>query len=134
MSPDIAILLFRLYMGTFFLCAAYRKTTEGVWPAFRARLGLHPAFDWFIPSAQLAGGTALILGLLTSWAALGLLIILVGAVVLDVWHPFCKANRGNTRVAWFYNACENYHFIMILGLLSLTVSGSGHWGLDAIGR
>lgn len=137
-TTDLAVLLLRLFMGGFFLCAAYRKTLEPgmreAWPKLRTRLGLPGFWTWLIPLTQFAGGLGLVFGVLTSLAATGLFVILAGALALDVWRPFCRVNAGNTKAAWFYNACENYHILMLLVLLVIILTGGGFLSLDNLAR
>lgn len=135
-STDIGLFALRLFMGLFFLLAAYRKTLEPAiakvaWPELREALGLHPHWQWFIPTAQFFGGLALVLGFLTSLAGLGLFIILFGALVMDVWKPFCATHAGSSRAGWLYNLCENYHVLMLIILAVITISGGGALSVDA---
>lgn len=134
-GTDLALLIVRLFMGGFFLLAAYRKTLGDLpeqWNALRERLGLAPWWTVFVPAAQFLGGLGLVFGALTQWAAAGLFVILLGGFVLDAWKPFCDRNRNNTRAGWAYEWCENYHVLMLLALLALILAGGGGLSLDAL--
>ena len=82
-NPNIAALILRLSLGTIFLAhGAYLKLvifglagTVG----FFASLGLPGWFAYVVIAAEIAAGLGMILGVLTRWAALGMVPISLGA-------------------------------------------------------
>ena len=81
---EYAALLLRLTLGVLFLAHAGLKLfvfTPAGTAGFFASLGLPPALAYLTIFAEVAGGLALIAGLWTSWVALALLPVLLGAIV-----------------------------------------------------
>jgi putative oxidoreductase len=74
-------------------------------------------FGWAAIAAEFFGGIALLLGLATRWAAL--FVALTMGVAAFVAH----ANDGLNK--------QEYPLVLMLGALSLLVSGAGDWSLDA---
>ena len=77
----------------------------------------------FLSVVEPLGGLALVLGFLTPLAALGLAIIMVGAIYfkIQVWNfPFAAANA----TGW------EFDLSLLLSCLALMLSGAGKWSAD----
>jgi uncharacterized membrane protein YphA (DoxX/SURF4 family) len=87
--------------------------------------------QWLLPSAEFAGGLALIVGLLSVLAALGLFVISAGAIALDAikriraWQPIDRAD-------WLGDLLYVPEALYCLGLAVVMLAGPGRWSLDAI--
>ena len=125
-NPNIAALILRLSLGTIFLAhGAYLKLvifglagTVG----FFASLGLPGWFAYVVIAAEIAAGLGMIFGVLTRWAALGMVPISLGAA----W-----AHWGN---GWTFSAPGGgWEFPVFLALASLALAFLGN-GAFALGK
>ncbi|MGO9369049.1 MAG: DoxX family protein, partial [Terriglobales bacterium] len=88
-APNAALTLNRVALGVFFAISGYHKLFNASRHATLARTlkedGVHalPIMQWLLPSAEFGGGWALIVGLLSVLAAVGLFVICAGALALD---------------------------------------------------
>jgi putative oxidoreductase len=111
-TAPIAALLLRLSLGTMFLAHGLLKvlvfTPAGTAGYFES-LGLPGILAHATIAAELAGGTALILGIATRWVSLALIPVLVGALV------FAHASSG-----WlFSNEGGGWEYVLFLIMVSL---------------
>jgi len=86
------------------------------------RLGFPPAFTIFIGVAEVAGALGIAFGVLTQWAALGLILIMLGAIgtKIFVWKT---GFWGEKSSGW------NYELIFISMLLVIACLDGGRWVL-----
>jgi putative oxidoreductase len=97
---DFGALALRLIISTDFLTSGWSTVKD---PVGRGKLnGLPPAFMMFIGVAELAGSAGLIFGVLARWAALGLMLIMAGAIQkkIFVWHT---GFWGKDGYGWHYD-------------------------------
>ena len=83
---------------------------------------------WFVAGVELLAGLALILGVVTQWAALILVVEMAVAVVL--FHSrqgFFIVAVPNVPLAYGFE----YHVALIAGLVCVSLAGPGGWALDA---
>jgi putative oxidoreductase len=111
-TAPFAALVLRLSLGTMFLAHGLLKvlvfTPAGTAGYFES-LGLPGILAHATIAAELAGGTALILGIATRWVSLGLIPVLVGALV------FAHASSG-----WlFSNEGGGWEYVLFLIMASL---------------
>ena len=87
--------------------------------AFVEKLGfpIPTVFGWAAIAAEFLGGLALLLGLLTRWSAIFV------AFTMGVAAFIAHANDGFNK--------QEYPLVLMLGALSLLVSGGGALALDA---
>jgi putative oxidoreductase len=72
---------------------------------------------------ELLGGVAVALGILTRWAAIGLLIIMCGAIFTYTGHQGFSAVSGGGY---------EYNFVLVLVCASLVLLGPGTFSLDRV--
>ncbi len=111
---DVGILALRLAMGVIFLVHGVKKLD-----------GKMGKFLLFIGIAETLGGAALLVGFLTQWPAIGIAIIMVGAIYKKIteWHvPFTAMNK----TGWEFDV------ILLAACVALMTLGSGLYGVDAL--
>jgi len=80
---DYGLLLLRFMVGATFINSGYKDLK---YPDARAKsIGLSKAFTIFLAVAELAGGTGVMLGVLQQLAAIGLIMIMLGATQKKVF-------------------------------------------------
>jgi putative oxidoreductase len=117
---DIGLLLLRLMAGGVFFDSGLRHVKD---PVGRAKtIDASPRFTLFLGIAELAGGAGLAVGLLTQLAALGLMLLGLGAMVkkIFVWKTGFWGEKG---YGWHYDLLL---FVMNLEIL---ITGGGRWVL-----
>lgn len=90
---------------------------------FFAQMGFQPGVFWagLVGSSEFFGGLCLVLGLLTRWATLPLMVTMLVAIFKVHWsHGFFSQNGG-----------FEYPFVILGGLLSLLLLGGGKASLDS---
>jgi uncharacterized membrane protein YphA (DoxX/SURF4 family) len=134
---DSARIILRAGLGSFFAISGYHKIfNKERRAALKATFdadGVKPeaAFMWAIPLGELSGGLGLLAGALMPLAAAGLILICLGACVMD----------GRKRVAAekpldFADRIDDWEylpeFLMSLSLAVLIVIGAGQLSLDSL--
>src|SRR6478752_6711948 len=97
---DEALLLMRLLVGVVFVTSGWSHTKD---PVTRGKsIGLSPGITRFLGIGELAGGLGVALGVLTQVAALGLILIMLGAIgkKIIVWHT---GFWGKSSDGWHYD-------------------------------
>lgn len=134
--PELAIMLLRMAMGVFFAISGYHKLFNPVRHAAIAQTMVadhvpDPRFNsWLVPSVEFSGGLALIVGLLTPLAALGLFCVCCVAALVDGikriagWAPLDKADYLDDVL---YLPEVLYSII----LLAIILTGGGPFSVDA---
>jgi uncharacterized membrane protein YphA (DoxX/SURF4 family) len=136
-STDIALTVIRVAVGTFFMFSGYHKLFNA--QRHRALVdeltALHVAAikinQWWVPSVEFAGGSAVFIGLLTPLAALGLLVIVLvasvtsGRVRIKGYQAIDRADRIDD---WLYLPEILYAFMLIM----FVSAGAGPYSLDAV--
>jgi putative oxidoreductase len=133
----VALAINRATVGTFFTLSGYQKLFK------RSRHDelvdtLHAddvheirIMQWLIPSAEFAGGLALVSGTLSVIAALGLMIIMGGALCLDgikriaAWKPL-------DRIDWLDDLLYLPEAPYLLALLLVVLAGPGAPAIDSL--
>lgn len=110
-NQDYAATLLRLSLGILFLAHAGLKiftyTMAGTVAYFES-IGLNAAAAWLTVGGELLGGIALLAGVMTRWASLGLAVIAFGAI-----YP----HAGN---GWVFSAPGGgWEFPLFLGITAL---------------
>lgn len=110
---DLALLFLRVAVGVIFLVHGSRKIKH--------------ARGWFLALgfAEVLGAIGLFTGLLVQPAALGLAIVMLGAIYhkIFVWHtPFLSETGTGFEL----------DLIILAGCVVLIMLGGGAWGLDRV--
>jgi putative oxidoreductase len=81
-------------------------------------MGLSVSFTAFLGAAEMAGAFALVLGVLAQWAALGLILIMLGAIYKKIveWKT---GFWGEKSMGWHYD------LLFIAMLLVIFTTGGG---------
>jgi putative oxidoreductase len=126
---ELALLVLRLVVGLGFAAHGAQKLfgsfggygIEGT-GGFFDQLGLRPgkAHAWFAGTAEFFGGLLIALGLLTPFAAAGLIGVMTAAI-LTVHRPngFFNTNNG-----------YEYNLLLVAAVFALAGIGAGEWSLD----
>ncbi len=135
-APNAALTLNRIALGLFFAISGYHKLFNASRHATLTRTlqddHVHavPLMRWLLPSAEFGGGWALIVGLLSVLAALGLFVICIGALAFDAvkrirsWRPIDRAD-------WLGDLLYVPEALYCIGLSVVMLAGPGPWSLDA---
>lgn len=97
---DLGLLLLRLMAGIVFLTSGWSHLKD---PASRAQsIGQSKAFTMFLGFAEIAGSLGIIFGVLQQLAAIGLILIMFGAIQkkIFVWHT---GFWGEKVSGWHYD-------------------------------
>jgi putative oxidoreductase len=118
---DLALLLLRLLVAAVFVTSGWSHAKD---PVERAKsIGLSPGVTRGIGLAELAGGLGVGFGVLTQLAALGLILVMLGAIQkkLLVWHTGFWGKHGTD--GWHYD-------LMLLAMcLVIATTGGGRYVL-----
>ncbi len=97
---DLSLLLMRLMVAAVFATSGWTDMAD---PKERAKsIGMTPAFTMLLGAAELAGGVAVACGVLTQLAAIGLILVMLGAIYkkIFVWHT---GFWGEKASGWHYD-------------------------------
>ena len=95
-----ALLMMRLMVGAIFITSGWAHLTKA---EERAKsIGMSKSFTLFLGAAELAGSLGVVFGVLTQRAALGLILLMVGAIYkkIAVWHT---GFWGEKASGWHYD-------------------------------
>ena len=122
---DTALLALRLVVAAVFLYAGSAK-----WPFWSTSPEGMSVFllnvTRFLSIVEPMGSLALLLGVLTRWAAAGLGIIMVGAVY------FARFTLGANLFTSPQGTGLDYNLLLLAGCIALVAFGAGAWSVDAI--
>lgn len=118
MAPftDIALLLLRLMVGIVFITSGYKHLKD---PATRSKdIGMSKSFTIFLGAAELAGGLGVIFGLFAQLAAIGLILVMLGAIQKKIftWHTGFWGKSGTN--GWSYEI-----MLVVMNLIIVTTGG-----------
>ena len=119
---DLALLVMRLLVGLVFLSSGWSHAKD---PVARGKsIGTSPGFARFLGTAELAGGLGVAVGVLPQLAALGLILIMFGAIQKKIfaWHT------------GFWGAhSDGWHYELLFVTMNLVIATTG-CGRFEIGR
>jgi putative oxidoreductase len=113
---DISLLLLRLMVGIVFITSSYKHLKD---PATRGRdIGMSKSFTIFLGAAELAGGLGVISGVLAQLAAIGLILVMLGAIQKKIftWHTGFWGKSGTN--GWSYDT-----MLVVMNLVIVTTGG-----------
>ena len=117
---DFGFLLLRLMVGVVFITRGWNHLKD---PEARAKnIGVSKGFTSFLGGAEVAGSLGVIFGVLTQLAALGLILIMLGAIQrkIFVWHT---GFWGGKTYGWHYDL-----MLVVMNLVIIFTNG-GRWVL-----
>jgi len=112
---DLSLLLLRLMVSAIFVTSGWGHVTQ---PEARSRsIGMSKGFTIFLGIAELAGGLGVAFGVLTQLAALGLILVMLGAIQkkIFVWHT---GFWGEKASGWHYDL-----MLVVMNLVILSTNG-----------
>jgi putative oxidoreductase len=117
---DEALLLMRLLVAVVFISSGWKHLKD---PVARGKsIGMSPSFTRFLGIAELTGGLGVALGVLPQLAALGLILIMLGAIQrkIFVWHT---GFWGKGSDGWHYD------LLFVAMCLVIATTGGGRYVL-----
>ena len=112
---DYSLLLLRLMVALVFGTSGWSHLKD---PRGRAQsIGLSPGFTAVVGAGELAGALGVAFGVLTQFAALGLILIMLGAIQkkIFVWHT---GFWGGKSSGWHYDL-----MLVLMCLVIITTNG-----------
>ena len=106
----MALLLMRLMVGAIFITSGWDHVTRA---EERAKsIGMSKGFTLFLGVAELAGGLGVVSGVLTQLAALGLILVMLGAIYkkIAVW-----------RTGFWGEKSSGWHYDLMLVIMNLVI-------------
>lgn len=97
---DLGLLLLRLMIGIVFLTSGWSHVKD---PTKRGQsIGMSKGFTLFLGLAEIAGSLGIVFGVLQQLAAIGLILIMLGAIQkkIFVWHTGFWGEKGS---GWHYD-------------------------------
>lgn len=127
-TADLSSLLIRAAVGLFFASSGYHKLfvpevsakVDGLF----ASLGVPPIQRHLVKWGEFLGGLGLLFGVLAQPAALGLLIITVGAICLTCWKDVV-AKHPRDAFDWVAKTIYLPETLLVLLLFVLLIQGPG---------
>jgi putative oxidoreductase len=111
---DLALLLMRLLVGLVFITSGWSHASD---PVERGKsIGMSPGFTRFLGIAELAGGFGVALGVLPQLAALGLILIMFGAI----WKKIFAWHTG-----FWGKHSDGWHYDLMLVVMNLVIATTG---------
>ena len=113
---DLALLLLRIMVGLVFITSGWKHVSN---PAERSKdIGMSKAFTVFLGAVELAGALGVTFGVLTQLAAIGLILIMLGAIQkkIFVWRTGFWGTSGTN--GWSYDT-----MLIVMNLVILTTGG-----------
>jgi len=121
---DFALLLLRLMVGIVFITSGYRHLND---PAGRSKdIEMSKSFTVFLGAAELAGGLGVISGVFAQLAAMGLILVMLGAIQKKIfsWHTGFWGKSGTN--GW------SYETMLIVMNLVIVTTGGGNLALTSL--
>lgn len=116
---DIALLALRLPMAAIFILHGMLKWSIWSLPV----TGFMDVMMRILSIAEPLAGVALLVGLLTRWASMGLIITMIGAIYVKI-TAFNSTFIGQKSTGWEFD-------LMLLGVaVALMIIGAGKYSLD----
>ncbi len=126
-----AVFFIRLAVGLIFLTQGVLKYIDPNMGVIRfTKIGFpHPYFTaHFVGTFEMICGFLVLLGFLTRFAAIPLLIVICTAIATTKIPELSRSHQG----FWFMVSDARADFAMLMSLLFLLRTGAGSWSLDAL--
>ena len=108
---DLSLLLLRLMVAAVFVTSGLSHVRD---PKGRAKsIGMSPAFTMFLGIAEIAGGLGVGFGVLTQLAAIGLILVMLGAIQkkVFVW-----------KTGFWGEKASGWHYDLMLILMNVVIA------------
>jgi putative oxidoreductase len=117
---DLGLLLLRLMVASVFVTSGWSHTTKS--EERSKSIGMSQGFTIFLGIAEVAGGLGVAFGVFTQLAAVGLILVMLGAIQkkIFVWHT---GFWGEKTFGWHYDL-----MLVVMNLVILVTDG-GRWVL-----
>jgi putative oxidoreductase len=122
---DLAPLLMRLLVGLVFVTSGWSHVKD---PVTRGKtIGMSPGFTRFLGLVEMAGGLGVAFGVLTQFAALGLILVMLGAIQkkIFVWKT---GFWGKHSDGWHYD------LLFVVMCLVIATTGGGRYVVEGMSR
>src|ERR1700680_3813955 len=115
---DLGLLLLRLMVGLVFVNSGYNHLKDP--PARAKSIGMPKPFTIFLGIAEVAGGLGVAFGVLTQLAAIGLILIMLGAIQKKIlaWHTGLWGEKAS---GWHYDL-----LFVVMNLVILFTNGGAY--------
>ena len=115
---DLGLLLLRLMVALVFVTSGWSHVTKS--DERSKRIGMSEGFTIFLGVAEVAGGLGVAFGVLTQIAAIGLILLMLGAIQkkVFVWHT---GFWGEKTYGWHYDL-----MLVVMNLVIVFTNG-GRW-------
>ena len=124
-AQNAALLGMRLVVAAIFLYAGIAKIPFWSAPPEGMSVLMHNVLR-FLVIVEPLGAVAVLFGFLTRWAAAGLAVIMVGAIV------YVRFNMSTGIFTSPQGTGLDYNFLILAGSLVLAAFGAGAWSVDAV--
>jgi len=117
---NASLLALRLMIAAVFLSSGWKHARD---PAGRAQsIGMSKGFTLFLGVAEIAGSLGVAFGVLAQVAALGLILIMLGAIQKKIfaWHTGFWGEHGD---GW------QYDLMLAVMCLVVVATGGGRWSI-----
>lgn len=117
---DLGLFLMRLMVGLVFVTSGWSHVTR--LEERSKSIGMSKGFTLFLGIAEIAGGLGVAFGVLTQLAAIGLILVMLGAIYkkIFVWHT---GFWGEKTYGWHYD------LMFVIMNLVILFTGGGRWVL-----
>lgn len=121
---DLALLFLRFMVGAVFLASGWKHLTDS--EARSKDIGMSKGFTIFLGAVELAGGLGVVSGVLGQVAALGLILVMCGAIQKKIfaWHTGFWGKSGTN--GW------SYDLMMVVMCFVIATTGGGGLSLQAL--
>jgi len=113
---DFALLFLRLMVGLVFVTSGYKHLQD---PETRSKdIEMSKGFTVFLGAAEFAGGLGVISGVFAQLAAMGLILLMLGAIQKKIfaWHTGFWGKSGTN--GWSYDT-----MLIVMSLVIVTTGG-----------
>ena len=122
---DFALLVLRVGLGTIFIVhGTHKRRLWNVQPSEQMPVGFLRTLR-FLSIAEPAGGLGVLVGFLTQLAALGLALVMLGALRFLITKMHRKFT-GENVAGW------EFEFLLLIVAIALFVMGGGKFALDRL--
>ncbi|HWR37630.1 MAG TPA: DoxX family protein [Clostridia bacterium] len=114
---DVALLLVRMMVAAIFISSGWSHLSDA--EARSKSIGMSKGFTLLLGAAELLGALGILFGVLTQLAALGLILVMLGAIQkkATVWHTGFWGESGT--YGWHYD------LMLVLMCLVIIVTDGG---------